>query len=444
MKTLKTAKFGGSSLADAEQFAKVIKIIKDDPAIRYVVPSAPGKRYSGDVKVTDMLIRCYERSVSGADISEDLSHIRERYDTIINALGIELSLDEEFVRIEYALKGKAGRDYIVSRGEYLCGLVLAKALDFRFVDAASVVRFNDSGNLDDALTDSIASNVLKELPNAVVPGFYGSMPNDTIRTFSRGGSDITGAIVARATESTVYENWTDVSGFMVADPRIVKDPAIISVVTYRELRELAYMGATVLHEDSIFPVSRCGIPINIKNTNRPGDAGTMIVGAIGKEPKHGMIITGIAGKKGFAVVNIERERMHTDLGFMHRVFEIFTRYEVSIEHVPTGIDSMSVVVTYDEHFIKAEKALINELCNKLHPDSVSVDKDIALIAVVGRGMKSKPGTAAKIFSAVAKAEISIRMIDQGSSELNIIVGVDTDNFENAVRAIYSEFAEEER
>lgn len=442
MSEVKVAKFGGSSLADAEQFRKVIAIVKRDPSIRYVIPSAPGKRFSDDTKVTDMLFACYEKVLAGGNYQEDLDRIRARYDSIIEDLGVDCCLDEEFTRIGYALKGRAGRDYIASRGEYLCGIILAKALEFEFVDASVMIRFKDDGSLDDELTNVLTANALKRVDRAVVPGFYGTMPNDTIKTFSRGGSDITGAIVARAVEASIYENWTDVSGFMATDPRIVKNPRPISVITYRELRELCYMGATVLHEDSIFPVSRAGIPINIRNTNRPDDDGTMIVESIDKEIPGSMIITGIAGRKNFAVVNLEKSHMHFDLGFMARTFELFRKFEISIEHVPTGIDTMSIIVLNDEHFKENEKALVDEICHKLKPDVISVDHNVALIAVVGRGMKSKPGTAAKVFSAVAKADISIRMIDQGSSELNIILGVDEGNFEQAVKAIYSEFAEQ--
>ncbi len=437
----KVAKFGGSSLADATQFRKVISIVKADDSIKYVVPSAPGKRFSDDTKVTDMLLNCYEKVLSGADYTEDLMEIKRRYDSIICDLGIELSLDEEFVRIGYAMRSRAGRDYVASRGEYLCGIVLAKCLDYEFVDASGIVRFKNDGSLDVKLTDESTAKALLKCEKAVIPGFYGSMPNDTIKTFSRGGSDITGSIVARAVKADMYENWTDVSGFLMADPRIVKDPKSISVITYRELRELSYMGATVLHEDSIFPVSDVGIPINIRNTNRPEDKGTMIVASVPSSQDTDMVITGIAGRKNFAVVDIEKDQMHGDVGFMSRACEIFRRYEISIEHVPTGIDNMSVVVLDDANFGEREENLIKELDSKLNPDYLKVDKDLALIAVVGRAMKSKPGTAAKVFSAVAKNDISIRMIDQGSSELNIIIGVDRTNFETAINAIYKEFAE---
>lgn len=437
----KVAKFGGSSLADASQFRKVISIVKADESIKYVVPSAPGKRFSDDTKVTDMLLNCYEKVLSGGDYNEDLLNIKKRYDSIIAELGIELSLDDEFVRIGYAMRSRAGRDYVASRGEYLCGIVLAKCLDFEFVDASGIVRFKNDGSLDVELTDKSTGDAIARCKKAVIPGFYGSMPNDTIKTFSRGGSDITGAIVARAVKADVYENWTDVSGFLMADPRIVKEPKSISMITYRELRELSYMGATVLHEDSIFPVSTVGIPINIRNTNRPNDRGTMIVESVPEDKESDTVITGIAGRKNFAVVDIEKDQMHGDVGFMARAFDIFRSHKISIEHVPTGIDNMSVVVLDDSGFSDGEDGLLKELKEKLRPDYLKVDHDLALIAVVGRAMKSKPGTAAKIFSAVAKNDISIRMIDQGSSELNIIIGVDRVNFETAINAIYKEFAE---
>ncbi len=438
---IKVAKFGGSSLADATQFRKVIGIVKADDSIKYVVPSAPGKRFSDDTKVTDMLLNCYEKVLSGGDYTEDLINIKKRYDTIIADLGVELSLDDEFVRIGYAMRSRAGRDYVASRGEYLCGIVLAKCLGYDFVDASGIVRFKNDGSLDVELTDVSTAKALAKCDRAVIPGFYGSMPNDTIKTFSRGGSDITGSIVARAVKADMYENWTDVSGFLMADPRIVKDPRPISVITYRELRELSYMGATVLHEDSIFPVSAAGIPINIRNTNRPEDRGTMIVERVPENKETDMVITGVAGRKNFAVVDIEKDQMHGDVGFMARAFDIFRTHKISIEHVPTGIDNMGVVVLDDANFAAGEEGLLRELDAKLAPDYLKVDRDLALIAVVGRAMKSKPGTAAKIFSAVAKHDISIRMIDQGSSELNIIIGVDRVNFETAINAIYKEFAE---
>lgn len=439
--SIKIAKFGGSSLADATQFRKVISIVKADESIKYVVPSAPGKRFSDDTKVTDMLLNCYEKVLSGSDYNEDLLNIKKRYDSIIADLGIDLSLDDEFVRIGYAMRSRAGRDYVASRGEYLCGIVLAKCLEFDFVDASGIVRFKNDGSLDAELTDELTAKALSKSAAAVIPGFYGSMPNDTIKTFSRGGSDITGAIVARAIKADVYENWTDVSGFLMADPRIVKDPKSISVITYRELRELSYMGATVLHEDSIFPVSAAGIPINIRNTNRPEDRGTMIVESVPEGSDNDTVITGIAGRNNFAVVDIEKDQMHGDVGFMARAFDLFRSHKISIEHVPTGIDNMSVIVLDDANFASNKQALLRELEEKLCPDYLKVDHDLALIAVVGRAMKSKPGTAAKVFSAVAKNDISIRMIDQGSSELNIIIGVDRVNFETAINAIYKEFTE---
>lgn len=435
--SIKVVKFGGSSLADAEQFKKAIKIVRDEDCRRYVIPSAPGKRYPDDNKVTDMLYACYDMAARGEDIDEYFENIAMRYRDIIEGLELDFSLEDEFTHIKNAFIHKAGRDFAASRGEYLNSLIMAECLGYKFIDAADVIFFNDNGKFDDDYTNKIMSETLRQYKNAVIPGFYGSMPNDTIKTFSRGGSDITGSIVSRAVQADLYENWTDVSGFLMADPRIVKDPKPIDIVTYRELRELSYMGAGVLHEDAIFPVRFAGIPINIKNTNMPCDAGTMIVSNTHTE-SNDMIITGVAGKKGFSVITVEKDMMNAELGFGRRVLEVLERQQISFEHLPSGIDTMSVILS--SSLLNGNRDHIkNEICAAVDPESISIESGLALIAVVGRGMIRAKGTAARIFKAVAEANVNIRMIDQGSSELNIIIGVDEVDFEAALHGIYKEF-----
>ena len=432
----KVVKFGGSSLASAEQFKKVKSIITAESSRRYVVPSAPGKRFSGDTKVTDMLYDCYETAVKGNNFEDKLEKIHERYNEIIDGLGLDLSLDEEFQKIHEFFQNGAGVNYAASRGEYLNGIIMAKYLDYTFVDAAEVIFFDEDGEFDAERTNKIMRARLDKLENAVIPGFYGSMPNGTVRTFSRGGSDITGSIVSRAVRADLYENWTDVSGFLVTDPRIVDNPDSIETITYRELRELAYMGASVLHDEAIFPVRTQGIPINIRNTNDPSAPGTMIVESTCRKPKY--TITGIAGKKGFASLNIEKDRMNSEVGFGRKVLSVFEDNGLSFEHIPSGIDTMSVFVQQDE-FLPKEQKILAGIHRAIHPDFLEMHADIALIAVVGRGMKSAHGTAGKLFMALAKEDINIRMIDQGSSELNIIIGVNDDDFEAAIKAIYKAF-----
>ncbi|MCM1044153.1 MAG: aspartate kinase [Candidatus Gastranaerophilales bacterium] len=432
----KVVKFGGSSLASAEQFKKVGDIIRADAERRYVVPSAPGKRFSGDTKVTDMLYECYRLAEEGQDFQEALLAIAARYQDIIEGLGLSLSLEQEFQTLEENFKNKAGSDYAASRGEYLNGIIMAEYLQYEFVDAATVICFDENGNFDADKTDKILSDRLARCDKAVVPGFYGALPDGSVKTFSRGGSDVTGSIVAKAVKADVYENWTDVSGFLVADPRIIDDPEGIETITYRELRELSYMGASVLHEDAIFPVRQEGIPINIRNTNAPEDNGTWIVGSTCQKSKY--VITGIAGKKGFCSVNIEKDMMNSEIGFGRKVLQAFEENGISFEHVPSGIDTMTVFVHQDEFMHKEQKVVagIHRLCD---PDSIDIESDLALIAVVGRGMKSTRGTAGRIFSALAHSNINVKMIDQGSSELNIIIGVANSDFEDAIKAIYDIF-----
>ncbi|MBP3602674.1 MAG: aspartate kinase [Lachnospiraceae bacterium] len=432
----KVVKFGGSSLASAEQFKKVADIIHADKERRYVVPSAPGKRYSADTKVTDMLYGCYHLAEEGKDFKKELAAIEARYQEIIDGLSLTLSLKDEFKVIEKNFKEKAGENYAASRGEYLNGIIMATYLGYEFVDAAQVIRFKDNGEFDSELTNEILSEYLKDKDHAVVPGFYGAYADGTVKTFSRGGSDITGSIVARAIKADVYENWTDVSGFLVADPRIIDNPEAIDTITYRELRELSYMGASVLHEDAIFPVRREGIPINIRNTNKPEDNGTWIVESTCQKSKY--VITGVAGKRGFCAVNIEKAMMNAEIGFGRKVLQAFEDYGISFEHVPSGIDTMTVFVHQDE-FMHKEQKVVSAIHRLADPDAIDIEADLALIAVVGRGMKSTRGTAGRIFSALAHANVNVKMIDQGSSELNIIIGVANNDFEDAIKAIYDIF-----
>ena len=432
----KIVKFGGSSLANAQQFEKVGEIIRSDESRRYVVPSAPGKRFDGDTKVTDLLYKCYNIAVQGEDFGAVLQEIKERYYEIIRGLKLDLSLEKEFAQIEEDFKAQAGIDYAASRGEFLNGKVMAAYLGYEFVDAATVIRFDKNGNFDADKTDKLLSKRLAKCERAVIPGFYGAYEDGTVKTFSRGGSDVTGSLVAKAIKADLYENWTDVSGFLVTDPRIVKDPAVIETITYRELRELSYMGATVLHEDAIFPVRKEGIPINIKNTNKPEDKGTFIVESTCKKPKY--TITGIAGKKGFCSINIEKSMMNSEVGFGRKVLQVFEDQGISFEHIPSGIDTLTVYVHQDE-FEEKEQQVIAGIHRAVQPDFVEMESDLALIAVVGRGMKSQRGTAGRIFSALAHANVNVKMIDQGSSELNIIIGVENRDFEAAVKAIYDIF-----
>ena len=434
----KVVKFGGSSLANAEQFRKVGDIIRSEEGRRYVVPSAPGKRFSGDTKVTDLLYACYDRAAQGKEFGGIFQEIKERYYEIIRGLDLKLSLEEEFAQIEADFRAQAGTDYAASRGEFLNGKIMAAYLGYEFVDSAYVIRFDKNGNFDGEKTDRLLGKRLSKCERAVIPGFYGAKEDGTVQTFSRGGSDVTGSLVARAVHADIYENWTDVSGFLVTDPRIVENPAVIETITYRELRELSYMGATVLHEEAIFPVRKEGIPINIRNTNRPQDKGTFIVESTCRKPRY--VITGIAGKKGFCSINIEKSMMNSEVGFGRKILQVFEDQGINFEHVPSGIDTMTVYVHQDE-FEEKEQQVIAGIHRAVQPDFVEMESDLALIAVVGRGMKSQRGTAGRVFAALAHAHVNVKMIDQGSSELNIIIGVENRDFETAVKAIYDIFVE---
>ena len=436
----KVVKFGGSSLASAKQFKKVADIIRADKGRRYVVPSAPGKRNDKDEKVTDLLYQCYDAASQGKSYKRILDKIRERYEEIIDGLHLNVNLDHEFQRIEENFVAGIGREYAASRGEYLNGILMAAYLGIPFIDAAEVVFFDENGNFLSEETNEELEERLAHVERAVIPGFYGSGKDGRIHTFSRGGSDITGSIVARAIHADLYENWTDVSGFLVADPRIVENPEVIETVTYKELRELSYMGASVLHEDAIFPVRKEGIPIHIRNTNRPEDKGTLIVENTCRKPRH--LITGIAGKKGFCSMYIEKAMMNSEVGFGRKVLGVLEDQGISFEHMPSGIDTMTVFIHQTE-FVAHEQQVIAGIHRAVAPDLIDLESDLALVAVVGRGMKGSRGTAARVFAALAHARINVKMIDQGSSESNIIVGIRNEDFGDAIRAIYDVFVTSE-
>ena len=434
---IKVAKFGGSSLSDARQFEKVRAIVYDDPERVYIVPSAPGRRQDGDDKVTDLLYRCHRLHAQGKDYQDVYDLIAARYMDIAEELGLGVDLRKELDEINEAISNGATADYAASRGEYLNAILLSDYLQMEFIDAAQVVFFKTDGTFDSEKTQEVLSARLKESKRAVIPGFYGATPDGRIRTFSRGGSDISGAIVARAACAEVYENWTDVSGFLMADPRIVPGAMQIESITYQELRELSYMGATVLHEDSVFPVHRAGIPTNIRNTNCPEHPGTFIrFGTVEKENPY--VITGIAGKKGFSIISVEKAMMNTEIGFARRVLQAIEEQHLSFEHMPTGIDTLCVVVNR-EALSACRDSVINRIIELAEPDTITINESMAVIATVGRGMVHNCGTAARLFGAMSRAGINVRMIDQGSSELSIIVGVDDSDFEQTIRAVYSEF-----
>ena len=437
---IRVCKFGGSSVADAGQLRKVRALVEADSERRFVVPSAPGRRSRDDVKITDLLYQIHAAREAGDAIDPLFDRVSERYRKIVADLGLDDDLEPMLAEIHDRIASGAGADYAASRGEYLSGRVLAKLLDRPFIDPAEIIRFDADGRFLSEETQEAVSDRLAREGVGVIPGFYGARPDGSIRTFSRGGSDITGAIVARGVNASVYENWTDVSGLLMTDPRIVDSPRTIDALTYRELRELAYMGATVLHDEAIFPVREAGIPVHIRNTNEPDAAGTRITrGRPGEEPHTGEI-TGIAGRKDFTILALEKTLMNAEVGFGRRLLSVLERHGIPWEHVPSGIDTLSVVLK-DEIMDGRLEDLLGEIRSECEPDSIEVTRGLALIATVGRGMSHVPGTAARLFGALAEAGINIRMIDQGSSELNIIVGVENEDFERAVRAIYAAFVD---
>ena len=434
---VKVAKFGGSSVADALQIEKIRNIIENDEDIKYVVVSAPGKRFSEDSKVTDLLYLCKTHIEHKIPYEQIFQVICDRFMAVEVNLDVDIDLEHEFEDIKRNLEAGASADYIASRGEYLNAMIIASYLGYDFVDAAKIVKFDEKGRFMEELTDKAIKKELANHEKAVIPGFYGSKIDGSVKTFSRGGSDITGSIIARAVGADMYENWTDVSGFLMADPRIVKDPKPISTVSYKELRELSYMGASVLHEDAIYPARVANIPINIRNTNRPEDPGTIITAEPAKL-EDGQIITGIAGSKDFTVIAMYKNLMSSERGFIRKMTGILEDFDVPIEHIPSGIDTLSVVLENNVIDGRLDE-IVEEFTRQLKPDTIEVFEDMALIATVGHGMSSRTGVSAALFTALAKEKINIRMIDQGSSEMNIIVGVENKDFEKAIKSIYEAF-----
>lgn len=434
--SIKVAKFGGSSLADGIQIAKIREIIQADKDLRYIVVSAPGKRYDGDHKVTDLLYLCKTHIDHNLSYDQLFQVVCDRFMAMQINLGVNVDLQKYFEEIKENIKQGASEDYIASRGEYLNAILIAEYLGMDFVDTAGLIRFDKHGNMLEEETNEALGEELLKHGKAVVPGFYGTLPDGSIKTFARGGSDITGAVVARAVKADIYENWTDVSGFMMADPSIVSNPLPIETISYKELRELSYMGASVFHENAVYPARAAGIPINIRNTNEPENPGTLITAAEDTHPDK--VVAGIAGSKDFKVIAIYKSMMASERGFMRKLLSILEDYDVSVEHIPSGIDNVSVIVSRKDLEGKTDD-IIDEIKRKLDPETVDVFDDISLIATVGSGMSYRPGTSARLFTALASEGINIRMIDQGASEMNIIIGVDTKDFENAIRAIYAEF-----
>ncbi len=437
---IKVAKFGGTSLADAVQFRKVHDIVIDNDERKFVVVSAPGKRFKDDNKITDLLYLTHAHIKYSVPYDPVLKIIEDRFLEIKDELNLSVDIKHEFEIIREKLNNKCDEDYVVSRGEYLSAVLLADYLGCSFIDAKDVIFFNYDGSVDTKKTNEKLKELTKNIKKAVIPGFYGSYPDGSIKTFSRGGSDITGAIVASAVNADMYENWTDVSGFLMADPRIVKNPKQIKKITYHELRELSYMGASVLHDEAVCPVREAGIPINIKNTNEPDNPGTIIIGSSDMEEgyENEYIITGIAGKKNFTIFYVYKEHMANEVGIIKAALEVFEARGISIDHIPSGIDSFSIVLP-TESVEKYTYEILEELKAKLKTDTVKIHNNLSLVATVGINMASRPGISAKLFSALGKNNINIRMIDQGSSEINIIVGVANKDFEAAIKAIYEAF-----
>lgn len=434
MNTIVT-KFGGSSLADSIHFKKVKNILESNPERKYIIPSAPGKSSFKDFKITDLLYLCHAHVKSGISLDDVFKLISERYKSIVDDLNLNLDLTSYLNIIKTDIENGASVDYTASRGEYLNGIILANYLNIDFIDAKDVIKFNKYGTLNIEETYVALKDKLSNHERAVIPGFYGSNEHGDIVTFSRGGSDITGALVAASINAKLYENWTDVSGFLMADPRIVNNPKKIKTITYGELRELSYMGASVLHEEAVFPVRTSGIPINIRNTNEPENEGTLIVS---NEIKHENTITGITGKQNFTVLSIEKSMMNSELGFCRKILTILEQNGVSFENMPSGIDTVSVVIS-DSNLKNKTEIIVEEIKRACNPDSVVVYPNMALIATVGTGMAYTKGVASKIFTALAESDINIRMIDQGSSEINVLVGIENDDFEKGINAIYKAF-----
>lgn len=436
--SLKVCKFGGTSLADGNNIKQVASIIKSDSERKFVVVSAPGKRFSDDIKITDLLYTCYKDSVEKGNCSETFSKIKKRFYTIVEELGVDLDIESILTETETQIETKKSADFTASRGEYLNARIIAALLGYEFVDAADLIYFDEKGFFDESKSYPLIYAALSKAKHAVIPGFYGTDINGNIKTFSRGGSDISGSIIAAAMKADIYENWTDVSGFMACDPRIVKNPVSIERISYKELRELSYMGANVLHADAIFPVRKLDIPIQIKNTFRPEDEGTLILPSK-KYVGSGNIVTGVAGKKGFTVIFLEKSLMNSELGFARKVLSVLEENNVCFEHMPSGIDTLSLVI--ENSYLKEGMLdkLVEQIKKAVSPNYIRILENIALVATVGHGMSHNVGTSARLFGALSRANINVRMIDQGSSELNIIVGIADDDYQKCIGAIYNEF-----
>ncbi len=431
-------KFGGTSMADAKSINQVADIVKQDKKRRYVVVSAPGKRFSQDHKITDMLYACYHDLQINGECKATFDKIRERFKGIVSDLELDIDIDAYLNHVESDMLKYNSAEFCASRGEYLSAIITAAKLGYKFIDAKDIMVFNENGDFEPEITNEKVKQVLSKVERAVIPGFYGGDESGLVHTFSRGGSDVSGAVIARAVGATMYENWTDVNGFMTADPRIVSNPKPIEKLSYKELRELAYMGANVLHPESIFPVRVGNIPINIRNTFCPEAKGTMIVPELEEKDMNNRVITGIAGKKGYSIVYIEKSMMNSELGFVRKVLAVLEYYNISFEHLPTGIDTMSIVIA-DSELAGKEEVVIERIKKVVNPDHIEIKSNISLVATVGHGMSYKPGTASTLCGALAKENINIRMIDQGSSEMNIIVGISTSDYEKAINAIYNAF-----
>ena len=432
-------KFGGTSMADANTIRKCAEIVKSDARRKFVVVSAPGKSKTEPLKVTDALIACHKEVKETGSCKTAFAHVRERFLRMVADLGIDLDIGRYLDEVEAGIVNNPGNaDYAASRGEYLSAIVFSHVLGLPFVDAKELVFFEKNGHFESEYSNDKCGEILGDMDGAVIPGFYGVNRSGKITTFSRGGSDITGSVIARAVSADVYENWTDVNGFLVADPRIVDNPQKITKLSYKELRELSYMGASVLHADAIFPVKKAGIPINIRNTFEPENPGTMIVPHSAYE-NNGKVVTGIAGKKNFCVILIGKSMMNTQLGFARRILSVLEYHEIPYEHMPSGIDTLSVILDTAGHDKEEIEQVMSEISAAVQPDSISFLDNIALVATVGHGMFKKVGTAARLFTALARNNVNVRMIDQGSSELNIIIGVSNDDYDTCIRAIYEEF-----
>lgn len=437
---IKVVKFGGSSLADAKQFEKVKKIVSCDDARRFVVVSAAGRRHKDDNKITDLLYLCHAHLKYSVSCDPIFQMIEERFLAIKRDLNLSYPIEKDLSYLKSALRKNIPLDYLVSRGEFLTAKLMAEYLGYTFLDAKDFIYFSYDGQIDFIKTQEMMEHHLAKHDHFVIPGFYGAMPDGQVRIMARGGSDITGAIAAKVVNADVYENWTDVSGILMADPRIVENPKRIDKITYSELRELSYMGANVLHEDAIFPVKEKNIPINIRNTNEPDNPGTLIMEADNDAVDEASPITGIAGSRDFTVVAIYKNHMSNEVGIVRRALEVFERYQISIEHIPSGIDSFSIVVNSADIKDKIYD-IVAQVKENCRPDKVKVINDIALIATVGRHMSSRPGISGQLFAELGKNDINIRMIAQGSDEINIIVGVENKDFEKTTKVIYNRFVE---